>query len=331
MSDFFFTSDIHFGYYRSLSEVLPDGTTSRLHEIAAVLDNGMKQAECDLKIIAGDVLVQSKNIDYTLGNFVKNFFKKIPGQILVIPGNHDIRYTFGQVHSILKVILPDNVTFIEQPTSWQLNKDVILHFIPFHPNIDTLKQNIEDIKILHDKVNILVSHFSVEKAFIRDDFSVAIGKKWEVLRLSLLKRFDFVFLGDIHLSQMVEDFVFYPGSPTQLSYGEEGQEKATWKVAITPDAIKRDRIVSRGKEFKTIEVFTMEDLDKVRAEEHKGNFVRVHAHIPVAKELNLDRIIYKEVPREAVVAPDLDYRDIVINYTKEKDPEVVDLLKGYLK
>lgn len=327
IEQFFLTSDLHFSNKQPFSKLLSNGETSRLHTLSNTLLNGITKADCETKFFLGDILDRSRTIDPILANYVKDFFKKLKGEIFVFSGNHDIRYSFGKVHSMLKAILPSNIIYLEAPTSIQ-RKDCIFHIVPFYPSINILEENIHHLKVNYDKINIFFSHFSVEKAIIRDDYS--IGNKWGAIKLALLKKFDYSFLGDIHISQEINNQVFYPGTPLQLNFGEEGQEKATWKVSIEVDTIRKEKIRSMGPEFKTIKIRSEEDLPKVVEEQKKGNYIRVISDIEVGNKLNLDDIIYIENPKEIQLATNLEYKTLIREYIRQKNEDLAPLLERFV-
>jgi DNA repair exonuclease SbcCD nuclease subunit len=323
MFNFFFSSDIHFDFFKPFSTFNPDGTSSRLQIIKKVLLDGIKKSDCDTIILCGDILNVSKSITPLLANFVKQFFEEIGDrEIIVFDGNHDKRYTFGTAYSMLKPILPHNVKYIDKPTTL-LRGDAVLHILPFNPSIDTMKTQINEFQLKHDKINLLFSHFSIGGAKITDDYS--IGKKYGYINSSDLKMYDYCFLGDIHKSQEIDDFIFYPGSPVQHSFGEENDLKATWRIRISNSAVVKERIISDAPCFKTFYIEKDEDIQQLSMIDG-SLYPRVLSKIPLGNKVDTTKFVYIESPKDVQLDISLDYKEVVINYVKERNPELLSLL-----
>jgi DNA repair exonuclease SbcCD nuclease subunit len=328
VAEFFISSDLHFDYWRPFSKFLPDGTSTRLHVIRQVLEAGLKRANTDLVIFTGDILHNARRIDAPLAKFVRSYFESLKGKrVIVLPGNHDLRYSFGTTHSLLAPILPDHTEYIAEPRSITID-DVVLHVLPFHPSIDTMRKQLFDFQLKHDRINILLSHFTPNGAKLRDDFST--GDKFGYINPTDLKMFDYAFLGDCHLgNQELDGRIFIPGSPVQHSFGEEDQDKFTYKIAIDSQ-IKRFKLPSIAPQFKTIYVESDEDIKKVTEVDREKYYLRIISKIPLTNKISTANMVYVENPTPVEFDSNLEYREVVRDYVNQKDPELVPLLMEYL-
>ncbi|MBL8787678.1 MAG: exonuclease subunit SbcD [Deltaproteobacteria bacterium] len=78
-----------------------------------------------------------------------------------------------------------------------------------------------------DAINILMAHTHVEGAKLaRSERAATVGEQWAVTPENLPLSAQYIALGHIHRPQAVRHGVEYAGSPLQLDFGEEGEEKS---------------------------------------------------------------------------------------------------------
>lgn len=78
-----------------------------------------------------------------------------------------------------------------------------------------------------DTINVLMAHAHVEGAKLaRSERAVHLGDQWAVTPQQLPTAATYTALGHIHKPQAVRHAVEYAGSPLQLDFGEEGEDKS---------------------------------------------------------------------------------------------------------
>lgn len=92
-------------------------------------------------------------------------------------------------------------------------------------------------------VNLLMAHTHVDGAVLaKSERVVHLGDQWAIEATAIPTSAQYAALGHIHKPQTVRHGVEYAGSPLQLDYGEEGEEKSFVLVEARPNlpvAIRR--------------------------------------------------------------------------------------------
>jgi DNA repair exonuclease SbcCD nuclease subunit len=329
--NFFLSSDLHFDLWKPFSHFLPDGTTDRLWKIRQVLEEGLKKANTDTVIYTGDIIHNSRTITPILANFVRNYFESLKDKrVIVFPGNHCLRMGgFKQPQSMLAPILPNHTEYYGQPTSLNITQDIVLHILPFYPDITIMKEQLHSFKLQHDRINILLSHFTVGGSKLRDDFNSET--KYGSISQTDLKIFDYSILGDCHYgNQELDGRIFIPGTPVQMTFGEEGQDKFTYKIGISSKGVTKERYLSNAPAFKTLYINSEEDIQQISQIDKENTYLRVFSKIPLGHKVDTTKFVYIESPKEVQLEKNLDYKDIIREFVKGKNPELVGLLGEYI-
>ena len=183
-------------------------------------------------IIAGDIN-EERNPEMLL---VEKFSEQVQRlvqagiQVIIVCGNHDLDGAVGTSTSVsyLKALKLPLVHVVDLKTEVLEFKDAVFHCLPYftknqlgHENNKELQQYLDNWlkkdKLVDGKINLLVSHYSVESSFY--------GLEIDEIRLKfeLMKKYDYVALGHIHKYEMFFKQGVnggYCGSPYIKDFGE---------------------------------------------------------------------------------------------------------------
>jgi exonuclease SbcD len=200
-----------------------------------------------------------------------------------------------------------------------------------------------------DAVNILMAHTHVEGAKLaRSERTVHLGDQWAVTPAQIPTAASYVALGHIHKPQAVRHGVEYAGSPLQLDFGEEGEDKSFVVVeAAAGVPAKVWRVSYEGgtplKTFRGGWVELEAAAEVLRAAGHLRVFLRlaemesdvvkrVKELVPnaVSVQLELPEIETSLAPRpgKEANAPDLYRAYCERRYGATPDPAVIEAFKA---
>jgi DNA repair exonuclease SbcCD nuclease subunit len=216
-------SDTHLGY-RALFKTDPvTGRNQRSIDIERAYErviDDILERDVDLVLHAGDVFHHTRPSWTAIKAFVKQTKRLVDHDIpgLVIAGNHDtprLRAS-GSVFSVAELALPgiEFVTDYQQRPVEFPDLDLVVLAIPHGQLADPLPASASTIPGTR---NILLTHGLVS--------GVNVGKATEpgeeiVQDYLLLKEFDYIALGDYHLSMKVRSNAWYSGSTERIGWGD---------------------------------------------------------------------------------------------------------------
>jgi len=180
--------------------------------------------DADAVVIAGDVyhhLLVSNSIREKFNRWIRKLSKSV--QVIIIPGNHDV----GSSTTSLSPITPlvnKNIKIVMEPTEIKIGKDSAL-FIPFE-KLDSKDTNLfkKRLKKLKGKYKFVFGHFTVNGCSVGpSNFTMSHS-----ISAKLLKKYfktKYFILGHIHKPQVINENIYYCGSPDYLDFGEREEQK----------------------------------------------------------------------------------------------------------
>ena len=276
---FLFTADIHLSRYGQDKVEETSNLPERLHSIKETLyemgdycyDNDIGQF-----IIAGD-LMHSKSIIYSIAQeLMFDFFEQYEElEFWVIDGNHDLSSKGSNAISSLRSL--HNVDHVEWVSSTPMGNGDNVLFVPYsHDIVNQVKNNTR---------KILISHFGLNEGVLNSGISIISDLSLNDLR----GKYDLVLLGHYHKPQeIIRDDIklYYVGSPTQLDWGEKGDEKRF--LVVDTDTLDVQSIPTT-KYRKHIELTLTEDNKaQVFKAAHEAKDAGNHVKIIQNEAVNID-------------------------------------------
>jgi len=211
-----FSGDWHLHPFKRFSTINKEGYNTRLWEqIAAITgvvdwanDHGAKYF-----IIPGDIFhAQGEylNKDVIRAGYV--LIDRIKAQVIMLPGNHDIfrgKTVLRHFKEVAHVLVESAVMNIEGE-DWA--------FVPYKRKFEHFERCLNDIR----GARFLVCHQMFEGTKIgpeQYDFRLK-----ETFPIASVANFDAIVSGHCHKHQQLGN-VWYPGSPYQMDFGDEGDER----------------------------------------------------------------------------------------------------------
>lgn len=171
-------------------------------------------------IVAGDVFDERKSQPLSVLNVWSDmldyaYINKI--KIICIPGNHD-KTNYESEKSYLDTYKyhPSMQLITSHHTDYNISPDWAIHFVPYFKESTTYKSYLDKISISDSRNNMLITHIAVNGVTNNDGSVVEKG-----IKVSDFDRFDKVFVGHYHNSQVINDHIIYVGSLYQANYGED--------------------------------------------------------------------------------------------------------------
>ena len=257
-------------------------------------------------IFGGDLLERKY---YTADVFepIAELLKKLSSvfkRIIVVEGNHEM---VAGGNSLLRPweLLPNIVVV----TDYEFIDGVA--FAPYPIYNKTLTKYLK--QAVADKAKAFVSHFPLTDSVVKGGHKLS---GFSIPR-DVAKKFKLILLGDIHEFQKIKPNIYYPGSITQLDFGETPSKGFIhvrgWKVNFIPTSFQelRDIHVSTVSQLKEIQ----KDLDPSKVRIHTSNKLL---------EPELKGLIY-------VVEEDVEDNRVRLQITKDtKHNEIIDKYVDYL-
>ena len=282
-------------------------------------------------VIAGDVN-EERNPDSILiekfSGFVADLISK-DIKVIVIAGNHDVDSSKGTSTSIsyLKELgLVNTYVADVEPERFDFD-DVVFHCVPtMYPSqlgmetneelTEYINQYIADIPLDKDKVNILVTHYSLETTFEGLDVDEP------VLYVKNLRDFDYVALGHIHKYEMSKHFNGgYSGSLFVKDFGEQ-KDKYVNIVEFDDAGSSIDKISVPEREFEQFNIDCIgmdaeEVLEKIKSEVIDVRAKVIKLRVKARKRVN-PKLIYDYLRTQGVFHYTPIEWDIVTEDTNRK-------------
>lgn len=142
----------------------------------------------------------------------------------LLVGNHDMWFMNDtSVNSIKPFRSIKNVNIIAKPSTYSIS-GIYIDFIPY------TKDPISSIVQFNKNSDIMCGHLAINGAMLNSKKSkseVEVETDSDMIKVDpyLFKKWNQVFLGHYHGSQILDGFIEYIGSPLQLSWGEAEQDK----------------------------------------------------------------------------------------------------------
>jgi len=255
----------------------------------------------DLVVHAGDlfdaVRPTNRAISMALQQLIRLSKAGIP--TVIISGNHEtpkLRET-GSVFRIFEHL--DNIFPVYQGQYETIQiQNIIVHAVPHCLTGEDLKKNLESLKPVEGKFNLLTIHVGVSgiKEFRTGDFNEQV-----VSTSYLSPNFDYIALGHYHRQCKVAANAYYAGSSEHLSFKEAGEPKGLLEVDTTNQNIT----------FIPLEVRPMLDLGFIDCSSGKTDDI-TRRIISALQDGNIEgavvRLVLKSIPRS--VYKGLDFHEI---------------------
>lgn len=290
---------------------------SRLDELGAVLDHLAEHIErtgVDLLLVTGDVF-DSGAPSAAAEKLVFSFLKRVGGrgvQTVLIAGNHDSAAridAWGQlaelvgVHARGRPRRPEEGGVIELTT--KDGEVAVVATLPFaSPRhlvsaldmaegdteaasryADRMRRAIDRLcrAFRADAVNLLCAHTHLDGAVLSNsERTVHVGDDWAATPQGLPSNAHYVALGHIHRPQTVDapSPTRYAGSPLQLDFGEEGEQKSFVVVeasAGTPARVERVPYEG-GRPLRTVQA-SLSEIEARVGELREAGWLRVRVDV----------------------------------------------------
>ena len=345
-------ADLHIGVenYGRLDPAT--GLSTRMLDILQSFDYLVNYAinnDIDLVLFCGDAY-KSRDPNPTQQREFAGRIKKLAEAgipVFLLVGNHDLPNAERKATSteIFATLAVNNVVVANRPDVFTINTKkgkIQVAALPWVRRGALLKQedtrglNMEEINsrlgraltgivgALAERLDpslpsILAAHLWVgapnRKTREGTEKSMTLGQEHALMVSNVAdRRFDYVALGHIHISQVLSDSppVVYAGSLVKLDFGDEGDEKGFYEIEINPiNHDRKNRLDYRfhpvkGRRFKTIEIsltgneispneFILQSLMEY-SEDIKDAIVKLQLNIPV----QVSRLINDTVIRAAL-------------------------------
>lgn len=359
--------DLHLGKKLNDQSLIED----QEHVLNEIIDI-IKDENIDGVMIAGDVYDKSNpsNDAFNLfSNFITNI-SKLNKKVFIISGNHDSDVKISYFSDLL---IKNDIYVSKQFTGTTQKIEVSdgygkinIHLLPFikpgivryyYPNEtinsynDAYKVVIDNSDIDYNERNILIGHQFFTGSTTSESEEVTVGGL-DNIDSSVVKDFDYVALGHLHMSQIVQgnDHIRYSGSIYKYSFSEinhvkkaiivDIKEKGNISIEEVPFTFKHDLQELHGGFDKLMDHEACDDFVKIVLDDE---FVPTDAFNSLSQIFpNILKLIRKMSDKEEIeLKDDIDFKseDIVDIFKKfyslqnDQDPsdEVIKLIEGKMK
>lgn len=251
---FLHMADMHFdAIFQLLNSKSNLGSVRRLDQrfIFNNIIDKVKSEQIDYLFISGD-LYEQKYIRKSTIDFINSKFTEIPNtHVFISPGNHDpfiknSYYSSYEWSSNVKIFKGDIEKFE--------TKDAYIYGFGF-TGYNCFDCNL-DVKLEHDKPNILLIHCSLDA---QDIYNPIPSSKLKSLG------FDYIALGHIHKTNFSNDNnMVYPGSPIAMGFDELGEHGVVvgefTGISLNVNFVKTDNKIFIEKEIDITQIVSIEEL-----------------------------------------------------------------------
>lgn len=348
---FLHTGDIHLGRKINNLSLLED----QIYILNQIVDICVRE-KVDCLFVCGDVYNNTSPTPDSM-SALNDFLNKLVDKNIktfIIYGNHDSDQRVAYLSNLVKksnIYLSDKFDGnIETITVKDDFGDVVIHLLPFvkasyarkiYPKEkiesfdDAIRAILKNHKVDKTKRNIILAHQHVTGAEFSDVEEKFIGGLDNV-NANVFDDFDYVALGHIHKSQVIErETLRYSGSIMKYSFSEERHTKTVTLVDFNDKINDKVDInislipLEPRYNLRTIRGY-FEDVKKV---EPSNDFIRV---ILTDEEVNPDArsILYTQFPNivSCIVDSNKTKKDILVNNDLEVESlSIIDLFKEFYK
>ena len=182
-----------------------------------------KDLGIDTNLFLGDMVVSRQaqpSIVMEAIECILDIFNKNNINLIGIPGNHE-KTNYKSFYSFLSPFrYHPAFTFFDMYDGTTIG-DSYFHFLPFISE-EIWIEMFNDIKLQKDKKNYLISHIGMEGSVNNDG-----SKQSSIIKPSMFKEFDKVFLGHFHNFQQLGKNIYHIPSIRPSNYGENNDKGVT--------------------------------------------------------------------------------------------------------
>jgi DNA repair exonuclease SbcCD nuclease subunit len=266
MNRFIVFSDLHLNKWQYGAKLL-DGRNTRLLDQADVLHQIKRYAvDNDIKhvLFCGDLFHTNNHISTeVLMTAIEEFraWERAGLNLIIIPGNHDLADKSGKI-SALGMFNSKFTRVLNGPLHKKLDNGLYVSALPYTEDEDSLKRFLDVVPgnylvILHQGVSGTPVN---SKGFTLN----------EILKPDMIPdHITGVFAGHYHSHKKVNDRLWIPGSPMQLTWSDKGETRGWLDVTVDGREVAVEHIRSTAPTF--VEVYA-DYIDRVSLYK---NFVRI--------------------------------------------------------
>jgi DNA repair exonuclease SbcCD nuclease subunit len=214
-----------------------------------------------------------------------------------VRGNHEVNTKSKPEDSYIG--LYDNIDhrlrIINSPEYQAFPPDIAVWFLPWYP-VDEFKYYAEQFKIQSTqcpwaRVKLLFSHIGLAEGNVSPTNVYTLNSKISVSDI-YPEYYDWVLLGDIHITQYLRKNTLYCGCPIQLSFGDRPNQGAfvldcsLGKGVLTNVHLDRDELFPRYVQYEITEELQLHTLT-----ESPDNYVRLKVDVNL---LGLANTLFKQ-------------------------------------
>lgn len=222
-------SDTHLGYTH-LDKMTDNGINLReqdFYNSFKYVINRILEIKPNFVIHTGDFFHRpsptNRAMTFALEQLKRVSKKNIP--IIILAGNHSTPRTIytSPILKAFKTIENVYPIFNQQYENFEFD-DIVFHGLPHINDYSVFEIEVEKVKPLEDKLNVLLLHTSIGKWYLMEQYG---EQMFPVEKLNLLKEFDYVALGHWHNFQQVRKIenAWYSGSTERMSESEINADK----------------------------------------------------------------------------------------------------------
>lgn len=258
--DYIFASDVHIGERKDLNVPTASGLNSRLLEGISIVDQIgelAKKYKVRNIFILGDIFDLKDRIPARIMILFAEAVAKFPCPLIILKGNHD--YAEDDYAPIKLLKREGKLSLIDAPNIYN---DIV--FLPYYRKYEEFRQKWIELHKemkMKQKIRLFLFHNTVPGA------KFANNRKAEgEFDLPTMGGVRYL-AGDIHLPQNVGP-IKYLGSPYQVDFGEEGQDKFVYLYKVSEDSLVPVEL--NYPKFVSIDVNSQKVLGGI-----EGNYVRM--------------------------------------------------------
>ena len=241
-------SDTHLGY-NDLDKVGANGVNLREQDFYNAFSHIIDQAleiRPELVIHSGDFFHRPSPPNRPMIFALKqlNRLQKANIPIVVIAGNHETPKTVFTSPILEAFNSIDGVyPIFNQKYETHDFGELVVHGLPHINDDQILLDEMDKVKPVKEKFNIILLHTSIGKNYIMEEFG---EKLYPPSRMELLDQFDYVALGHWHNFQQVSKLqtAWYCGAPERMSETEIGKEKGFCLIELTKGKTVKPEFIS---------------------------------------------------------------------------------------
>ena len=271
--DFLFFADLQLGERKDLNVPTPSGLNSRLLEgIDIVNQVGELARKYQVKriFLLGDVFELKDRIPARIMILFADAIANYPCPLTILKGNHD--YAEDDYAPIKLLLREGKIDFISEPDIYNYDYGTSFLMFPYYRKYDQFKE--EWIKIHNREKLSDIRFFLFHNTVPGSKFANNLKAEGE-FDLPTMKGVRYL-AGDIHLPQRVGP-IQYLGSPYQVDFGEEGQEKFVYLYKTNIDLLTSVEL--NYPKFVSIELSEETGFPAFPREALEGNYIKLKGEV----------------------------------------------------